>query len=336
MKTILCTGDSHTWGQGAAGVLEGFDPPVQAGELRLTDFRCDSYVNLLRRKVEEATGSFSKEWEAPCLTALFEVEYRTPCACIGIGQQAAMSFTGALMRVEYSRAGSPCRFEVEIDGETSARREEPVASGGNDFHILTMRLPDGTHRASFKVTEGELLLYRIETYGGAFCVVNAGVGSCPSFRYRERYFEDYVTAVRPDIVLAEAHTINDWIAGAPPWEYVVNLKTLLEDFRNLGAETILMTVSPIAGEQARGGFDYREYVEASRQAARMAGVRICDANRMMELGLAELEEGQSYAWLFEDDWHPNGRGHAIYAELLFQALCQREVFLPDFRLEKMS
>ena len=32
MKVILLTGDSHTWGQGAEGLVASFDPPCVAGE----------------------------------------------------------------------------------------------------------------------------------------------------------------------------------------------------------------------------------------------------------------------------------------------------------------
>lgn len=53
MLKIVCTGDSHTWGQGAKGAVEAFDPPVVAGELRPVDFGTGSYVNVLRRAVED-------------------------------------------------------------------------------------------------------------------------------------------------------------------------------------------------------------------------------------------------------------------------------------------
>ena len=52
MKRILCTGDSHTWGQGATGLMTMFDPPVCNGDLRLTPFIVESYVNRLRRIIE--------------------------------------------------------------------------------------------------------------------------------------------------------------------------------------------------------------------------------------------------------------------------------------------
>ena len=73
MIRILCTGDSHTWGEGVSGMSVGiyseFDPPAVCGELRLANFCTDGYVNVLRRELERATGSYSKEWEAKDIAA---------------------------------------------------------------------------------------------------------------------------------------------------------------------------------------------------------------------------------------------------------------------------
>lgn len=320
MKRILCTGDSHTWGQGAVGLTEEFSPPVQAGDLRLAGFRTGGYVNRLRRMVEGGTGSYSREWRAQELAEVFGVKYREPCAIIR-DQTVTMSFDGALLRVEYSRGDLPCRFGLAVDGTRMAGETEPAASGSNDYRIVTLHLPDAPHILELTTEKGEFQLYRIESYGGAAAVINGGIGSCPAFRFREKYFADYVAAVRPDLIIAEAHTINDWLTGAAPDVYAAGLRALLKDFLALKAEVILLTVSPISGVQTwEGGAPYEDYVQASRDAVRQVGVPVCDANRIMTLGIAGMSDREADAWLFADQWHVNDRGHAIYAEMLFQML----------------
>lgn len=323
MKRILCTGDSHTWGQGAAGLTEEFRPPVQPGDLRLAGFRTGGYVNRLRRLVEKTTGSCSREWCASELAAAFGVDYREPCAVV-CDRQVTLPFDGALLRVEYARGSLPCSYKLTVDGRKMAEGTEPEASGNNDYRILTLLLPDAPHTLVLTAEKGSFHLYRIECYGGAFAVINGGIGSCPTFRYREKYLADYAAAVHPDVILAEAHTINDWLAGAPPDIYAANLRALLKEFLDRKAEVILLTVSPISGEQTwEGGAPYEDYVQAARNAATEMDVPVCDANRIMALGLAGMNEKEADAWLFADRWHVNDRGHAIYAELLFQVLCQR-------------
>ena len=79
MKFIICTGDSHTWGQGPAGLLEHFtDPEVQAGELRPSPFDVPFYVNLVRDEVNRRTGSSAYEEEP---RTVIEGEYRTGRVC---------------------------------------------------------------------------------------------------------------------------------------------------------------------------------------------------------------------------------------------------------------
>ena len=49
MKKICFTGDSHTWGEGASGLVESFNPPVLGGDKRFAGFEYPSYVNLIRK-----------------------------------------------------------------------------------------------------------------------------------------------------------------------------------------------------------------------------------------------------------------------------------------------
>ena len=325
MKRILCTGDSHAWGQGVKGLLEEFTPAVVAGDLRLASFRTAGYVNRLRRRVEEKTGSFSREWSAGALAALSDSPYEAPCAMMG-ERALTLPFTGSLLRVEYARGASPCRWELRIDGNVFFEGRDPAARGDNDFHIVHVHLPEGEHTLAAQAKEGVLPLYRVECYGGPFAVINAAVGSCPSRKYLTEFFAERAAPVRPDIVLAEAPSINDWLTGESPKSCGNHVAALLEAFRGLNAKTIMMTPGPIGGDQRwQGGPPYQEYVQASREAAARVGVPVCDANRIMAACLEGMTPDQAAEWLLDDPWHPNERGHAIYAELLFDALRHLEL-----------
>lgn len=56
MKIIAMLGDSHTWGEGV-GAEVALHPGVVGGDLRMTPFIYPGYVNLLRERVNAATGS---------------------------------------------------------------------------------------------------------------------------------------------------------------------------------------------------------------------------------------------------------------------------------------
>ncbi len=322
MKRILCTGDSHAWGQGAKGLMEPFDPPVVAGELRLTDFQPGSYINRLRRFVEEKTGSRSRQWNARQLCGLTGAPYEAPCALLEKAP-LRLDFSGALLRVECAAGSEPVRVELTVDGAPCLQEEMSASAGPNDFRLFHIHLPDGAHSLCLRAAEGHLPLYRVESYGGAFAVVNGGVGSCPSERYLKEYFASHAAPVQPDIVLAEAPTINDWLTGASPEVCAGHVANLLRAFQGLDAAVVMMTAAPIGGEQRwQSGPPYQEYVESSRAAAERVGVPVCDANRIMSTCIAGMSEVQAAEWLLDDPWHPNDRGHALYAGLLEQTLLQ--------------
>jgi len=92
--------------------------------------------------------------------------------------------------------------------------------------------------------------------------------------------------------------------------------------QQMGCRVILMTVSPIGGPQILEGLadQYEAFVEASRQAAIECGAQLCDANLVMKAASLGMSAEETAAYLFDDNWHPNERGHALYAQLLMEAL----------------
>ena len=121
-------------------------------------------------------------------------------------------------------------------------------------------------------------------------------------------------AARPDLVVVEPCSINDWIEGLGPDESRRRTCETFARISALGARALLLTVSPIAGEQIRNGFNYGDYIAASREAASACGVPIADANAKMTKLLAGLNPSEARKLLYSDDWHVNALGHRLYAE----------------------
>lgn len=279
MKTVVCTGDSHTWGQGPAGAEACFtDPPVCGGELRPVPFRYPCYVNLLRDEMNRRTGSFSLETEPKTeITGDFEIREKAGLA----------------------------RFFYRFEGHNNIVAESAFASDGvtettNAVYVFGDILTVKPLR--------RLFLYRCELYGGSFAVINSGVGSCTTARYLERFYENYVRRFDPSVVVAEAHSINDWLHKLPLRDVNRNLVRILTGCPK--AKAILTTVSPIGGETALpyNETDYEEYVAESRLAAEKAGCAVADANT--RIGMDK----------FTDFWHVNEKGHRIYFETIMSEL----------------
>ena len=321
MIRILCTGDSHTWGQGAEGLYEEYNPTWVGGELRLGSFRTGTYVNRLRNMVNGATGSSVQEWLAAELAPEKGLEFVAPCAVVG-AEGVTVQATGALIRVECAMSGEESEVEILIDGETVHEENLCAEDTYNAYRIATLHTDERQHALTVRAKAGKVRLFRIESYSGPCAVINSGIGSCPVQTMREKFWNDYVRAVRPYVMLMEAHTINDWLTKDTPEMYRDHLMGMIEDARALGAEPMVVTVAPIGGDQRLEGLtgDYDEYVEASREAARQCGVKLCDANRMMKQMSLGLTEEQMKGLILADNWHVNDRGQAVYAQIQFEAL----------------
>lgn len=278
MKTILCTGDSHTWGQGPAGVEASFAPPVVCGDLRPVPFRFPCYVNLVRDYVNRLTCSEAEEF--------------TPDT----------ELDGQLV---IDRPASLARLFFTLEGEN------------NIAHAVLFDSDGETDLGYVKASVGERLtikpktrlhLYRAELYRGDYAVINAGVGSCTTRRFLQRFYDGYVKRFSPYAIAAQAHTINDWLNKIPVEETEENLIKILDGCS--ARKRLLVTVSPIAGETALpfNDIDYSVYIEASRRACEKANAILCDANALI---------GNDK---FSDNWHVNAIGHRIYADEIIKAL----------------
>ncbi len=319
MLKILCTGDSHTWGQGATGLMEEFSPAVVAGEPRLASFRSDCYVNRLRRMVAAATGSEARDWTAQMLARLPGAAFEEPCAVVG-AEGIKLPFKGELVRVQCALSPEPSEVQILVNDVEQC--SAPLMGEKGCYRLFTLHLPAGEHSLTIRATNGQARVYRVESYAGPCAVVNGGVGSRSVNAFRKGHWQQMVLDVRPDVVLMEAHTINDWLTGEMPDEYSQALVRMIEAFRALGSEVFMLTVAPIGGPQILPGLagEYEEFIQAGYQAAQESGACLCDAHELMRLATAGMMEEQKAEFLFADNWHVNDRGHAIYAQVLFEAL----------------
>lgn len=311
MYTILCTGDSHAWGQGAAGLWEEFAPPPQAGEPRCASFAPPSYVNLLRRAVCDLTGSTASELSVSQLCGRFGFT-RSPDGFAETKAPFTLDSRAGLLRVQL-RAGG--RLALSCDGRPLLTRD--LSASPVSIYNLALRLDGGPHTLCFTPEGGEpLAFYRIESYAGAYAVVNTAVGSCTAGRYSEEYWSTHVLPYAPDLALLQAHTVNDWISGKSAEAYGNDLAALIRRFQRYGAQVVLLTAAPVSGPQRRpeSAETYDDYVAASRKAAVQCGVPVADANAALN---RRLRGGDA---LFADNWHPNSLGHRLYAVCAMDAL----------------
>jgi len=317
IKTIVCTGDSHTWGQGASDATQSFHPPVEGGDLRLLPFGYGSYVNLLRRMIEKTTGSASFEFSADQIAEALNLPLHD--GCVRVDDSMKLELDAALIRIEFRKLQTPSVVSVFVDGILQKKvnlQSDNVNYGFYGMETIGIFVNTTPCTLEIKSEIGNVLVYRIEAYRGEYAVINSGIGSCPTFRYMEEYWADYVEDYRPAIVLIEAHTINDWLAGGSPVEYEQNLVRYIKKIKKLNAIPVLLTVSPVMGSQNApyNKFSYGEFIDASRRAAQSEGIDIADANHEMKQHLNKLTESEQERLMFSDNWHVNDFGHSIYAQ----------------------
>ena len=314
MKIIVCTGDSHTWGQGVRGATELYGGEGRGGDLRPTAFNTDCYVNLLRRALETDGSSFSRQLIGGDLAEAIGRETDGRAVKVSAGDR--LDFKGELLRLYFETEPQPQRVTFSIDSEKYQIELEGY-DGDRPERMKYFRVPAGDHTLVFS---SDARIYCAEYYGGRACVINAGVGSTPSGMYLAEYFSDYAADLCPDVILAEAHSVNDWLNYPDPAEAEAHLTALLEACLDLTPKTALLTVAPVGGRQipAHGGSEFSLIAQASLNAAGKLKIPVADAWSRLKAFDPESENYRR-TWLC-DSWHPNEKGHALYAGLLTEAL----------------
>ena len=320
MNRTVCVGDSHTWGEGATGVDNAFDPPAVGGDSRPVKFAPPNYVNLLRRTLSTDFCEILPEH----LTCPQEGEH-------AVFTDYTIPFQGEFGRVMLYYHPDGGKVEFLLDGQPYTTEDTcfdasilPPARTAQRLHrfVDIWASCGGAHSLRIR-SDKPVYFYRAEFYNCGRAVLNAGVGSCPTGTFLNEYWDMYVARYKPDEVIINPMSINDWIVQTSIEDYERNITELVNRTRALGARPILVTVVPITGSQYFGesGLHYDEYIDATRRVAARENVPLADANRAVSEERARTckDEDEFFRLFCHDCWHPNDRGHAIYAQEILKA-----------------
>lgn len=314
MKIIVCTGDSHTWGQGATGVITHFSS-VCGGERRVAPFIFPAYVNLIRDAIYAEYGGKAYEYELFNLPSAKTFDSNTGCAEI-TKEGLTFSHEAELVRFFYYANKADDGIEVYCNNEKIAESLPKRFGTQLSYNICTVSLEKGLHTFTIRPKSEKALLYRMELYTGEYAVINSGIGSCPSFLYTQDNWDEYVSVLKPDLAVVEPHTINDWLSQKTPEEYYESLHTLFSKLHKIGCKSVMITVAPIFGQTALpfNSHDFEEYMEVSRKVAKDLSIPYADTNKTMKDLVASFSPEEQSKKIASDNWHPNDLGHRIYAE----------------------
>jgi len=325
MKVIVCTGDSHTVGQGADSIRTKCKPKRKAvyntagkGITRGGNLESDSYVNLLRKYVGSdyalTNGSAIRAQTGYPLvneSVKLEGEYQIP--------KGWLMHTICIMETTV-----PAKLGIYIDG---------VLVRTEDLHTELPRYDEWTFRnicvrcekdqqVTLVPLEGDVYISHIQHDKGEYAVINSGVGSCTTKRYLEEAWSYCVEEFNPDIVVAEAQTINDWIHYDSEYTHGQMLNALLDRCKEMGAKLVFSTVAPIRGyqESKKFGIDYTAFIEQSKQVGSREDLLFADSHAEFLAEYAQIPQEEQFDALYVDNWHVNGRGHKIYADTIYAKL----------------
>lgn len=330
MKIILCTGDSHTCGQGSDNIksatkVKNPNDRYDTSGKGLGGGACDlvspGYVNLVRQYVLEHTDSRHNLMDMQELNAVYgcpvdeegvlvdrpivlENDWDMLLLCVGEQPgkaQIAIYLDGKLYKTETLHAPKP-RYN-----DWSFRNVPVWCEGAKEVKIVPV--------------SGKPFIRHIQFAAGRYAVINSGIGSCTSGRYLNECFDYCVTEFKPDLVIAEGHSINDWIQYQTAQEHYDNLKAMMTRFLEMGAQVLFTTVSPIESKQENAaGVRYRDFIDASRKMAADLNLPVADAHEKFKEALAPIPKEEQSDYMYVDRWHVNARGHKIYAGAITEKL----------------
>ena len=329
IKTIVCQGDSHTGGEGVGGEFL-LGSPACAADMRMFSFSPPSYVNQLRRLVCEATGSSAYDVDFRELNLLYtgRADIKPTRECLKIGEKPfVLRGKFGFLLITFRKGAGAGTAGVYIDGEKRAEigldgeEGENTASG---FVRLPLFCEGGEHEIRIKAESGAPLLRRIEMALGKYACINSGAGSRSTAEYLENYWEDYVAAMKPDIIVLECSTINDWLRKITPEEYGESVGRLIAKAKALTAKAIIHDAFPIMGELSSpvSGVPYPDMIKQVRLAAEKAGMAdsFAPVYDTAQAAISKLCERDAALTYFHDRWHPNEHGYKIYADTVWEKL----------------
>lgn len=153
-------------------------------------------------------------------------------------------------------------------------------------------------------------------------VINSAVGSMPTDKYMQLYFQEWVLDKHPDIVLM-MHGINDWIADrkVSRLDFRKNIVSMIQRLFESGAGVILVTQAPVLGNQFSDDNFYQDYIDTVYQIARAdARISLADAAALIRAFMSDGDFQQNAQWMYEDCWHCSQMGQFLYLKACTQAM----------------
>lgn len=319
MKVIVCTGDSHTWGQGALGAVESIKT-VECGERRPIPFSIPSYVNEIRKAVEEKTNSGSFEITYNEMKEQNRETFGLDCIVVNEDNPYEFSAEGEVFALFYYAEKEGQGVKILCDGKEVAVHKPTRFGTKLSYNRVVFKASKGEHKITVLPLQSECYIHRIEGYFGDYAVINSGIGSCPASRYLDEFWDECITVLDPKFAIVEPHTINDWLSRKTPKEYYDTLIEYFTRLKNKSVQMLMLTVAPIYGPTAEphGDYDFSEYSEMAKKAAEDFGVPMADSNAVLVKETEGLSEEEKFALTADDNWHPNTHGHAVYAKMAME------------------
>ncbi|MBR2500682.1 MAG: hypothetical protein IKB60_06370 [Clostridia bacterium] len=322
MKFILCTGDSHTYGQYADGepawVTEAFGyNPKGKGFSKVNPCGKD-YVNLVKDYVTNSTNSKVEYMDISSwgkdIAHFRKIE--KPITIEG-------GCDALLLRIAEKK--EKAAISVYLDGKLYKTKKlcaETTRFGL--WSIAFLMIPCTGVKEIKLVPEGRVYIDSCERWSGEYAVVNCGVGYCTAERYKNECLPALLEEFPNRIFLAEVHTINEWVANITVEAYTKSLTELLGIMKENSELTMAITVSPILWdepiEDTQTQDFYERFVDASYEVIKELDVPLIDAHKAFAEKIKGVSVEKLLGTVYGDKIHPKQPGYTLYAETIIEKL----------------
>jgi len=321
MKFILCTGDSHTCGQYADGeeswLTESLGYNILGKGFGRVSFWGRDYVNLVRNYVVDHTNSKVENMDITSWGKEFARfrKIEKPITIYG-------GCDALLLRVAEKTAEAT--LGIYLDGELYRTKKlyAEVTRYGL-WSIGYVMIPcTGVKEIKLVAEKGYVYIDSCERWSGDYAVVNCGVGSCTTERYKNECLPDLIAEFPEKIFLAEVHTINDWVKNNTIEAYSQALSEMLEIMKKNSELTMAITVSPILREEPvpYATDFYEKFVDEAYRVIQNAEVPMIDAHKAFSERIAGYTAEELIGTFYGDDLHPRQPGYTLYAEVIIEKL----------------
>lgn len=174
----------------------------------------------------------------------------------------------------------------------------------------------------------EMLSLALErVYGkGRPTIINAGISGNDTRAALARIEKD-VLKHKPQLVTV-MFGLND-VVRVPPDQFAVNLGTIIQKCRGVGAEVMLCTPNGVYESAQRPILRIADYLAVIKRVGQEQKVPIADCWQAYD-SVRKAEQGAlDFAFLMSDEIHPNMSGHKLTAETIAHAISGKKVSLSD-------